>query len=268
VTLVALDLDGTLLTEASVLTAAHERAVHDLRRLGAHVALVTGRPVLTTTPIWRRLGLTTPAVCFNGGWYGHPGQPAMAALQLTEPEMRDLLAALAVHDGVACGYPDEKSWWMDRSSLLDSGWATRYGSTIEVRPEAFADWTGPSLKLMFVAEPAVIPGIARGLRHRFGDRFAVVVSQADRLEVLPRGISKVWGLSRLAARLGIARERVWAVGDAENDLEMIAWAGHGCAMGHAPDHLREVARHILPGIEARGLAALVPLVAKQMADGR
>jgi Cof subfamily protein (haloacid dehalogenase superfamily) len=264
--LIALDLDGTLLTEDSRLTAGHERAVAQLRRQGAHVAIVTGRPVLISAWIWKRLRLDTPLVCFNGGWVGFPERKAFAALRLEQADVRDILEALEGQGGVACGYPDEKSWWMDRVAMETAGWGDRYGAAIQVRPGDFAPWQGPSFKVMYVADPKRIPTIAKGLRAHFGRRFHVVVSQPDRLEVLPQGISKVWGLERLAGMLGVPRSHVWAVGDAENDIEMVAWAGHGCAMGHCPDSLRRVARHILPGIHARGLCALVPLVARVQAD--
>jgi len=258
--LVALDLDGTLLTEESVLTAAHERTVRELQHAGCHLAIVTGRPVLITQAIWRRLGLTTPLVCFNGGWVGFPGQPALACLRLSEDDTRDILAQLRGRGGVACGYPDEKSWWMDRLAMETAGWPVKYGTSIEIRPEDFAPWKGPSFKVMYVADPLQTPGIVRDLRDHFRDRFHVVLSQPDRLEILPKGISKVWGLSKLATLLGVERADVWSVGDAENDLEMVAWAGHGCAMGHGPEKLLRVARHILPGIHARGLCALPQLM--------
>lgn len=258
--LVALDLDGTLLTEDSRLTAGHERAVGELKRMGCEVAIVTGRPVLISAWIWRRLRLTTPLVCFNGGWVGWPERPAIASLRLEQPDVQDILRALDGQGGVACGYPDERSWWMDRYAMETAGWKERYGADIQIRPEDFAPWNGPSFKVMYVADPARIPMIARHLRATFGRRFHVVVSQPDRLEVLPPGISKVWGLEKLAAHLGVLREDVWAVGDAANDIEMVAWAGHGCAMVHCPDALRRVARHILPGIHARGLCALPHLM--------
>jgi len=254
--LVALDLDGTLLTHDSQLSAGHERAVEELRRAGCHIAIVTGRPVLTTQAIWRRLGLTTPLVCFNGGWVGFPGQPAMACLRLDEQDTRDILTALRGRGGVACGYPDEKSWWMDRLAMETAGWDAKYGADIQIRPDDFQQWSGPSFKVMYVADPALTPGIVRDLRELFRKRFHIVLSQPDRLEILPKGISKVWGLSRLAAQLGVERADVWSVGDAENDIEMVAWAGHGCAMGHGPERILRVARHILPGIHARGLCAL------------
>ncbi|MDW8372651.1 MAG: Cof-type HAD-IIB family hydrolase [Planctomycetota bacterium] len=258
--LIALDLDGTLLDEASRLPAGHERTVQELRRAGHAVALVTGRPLLITEGWWRRLRLETPLVCFNGGWVGYPGRAPLATLRLSEQDTRDILEALRDRGGVACGYPDERRWWMDRIALETAGWSERYGADIEIRPADFLPWCGPSFKVMYVVDPAHTPRLVRELRARFRERFHVVQSQPDRLEILPRGCDKAWGLRRLAAHLGIAREQVWAVGDADNDLEMVRWAGHGCAMGHAPLALRRAARHLLPGIQARGLCALPTLL--------
>jgi Cof subfamily protein (haloacid dehalogenase superfamily) len=265
--LVALDLDGTLLSEDSRLSAGHERAVRELTARGAQVAIVTGRPVLISAWIWRRLGLDTPLVCFNGGWVGFPDRPALACLRLEEADVREILAALDGQGGVACGYPDERSWWMDRLAIETAGWADRYETAIQVRPGDFAPWVGPSFKIMYVADPSRTSTIVADLRARFRGRFHVVISQADRLEILPRGISKAWGLSRLAAMVDAPRAEVWSVGDAENDLEMVAWAGHGCAMGHAPERLLAVARHRLPGIQARGLCALPALMQRCGAFG-
>src|SRR4051812_26740809 len=98
-TLVALDLDGTLLDHESRLPAGHARAVRELVALGAQVAIVTGRPLLTTTWVWRELGLPTPAVCFNGTWVGIPGQAPLATLAISQAEARTAIAALREFDG-------------------------------------------------------------------------------------------------------------------------------------------------------------------------
>jgi hydroxymethylpyrimidine pyrophosphatase-like HAD family hydrolase len=287
--LVALDLDGTLLDDHSRLSPGHRRAVHDLHRLGAAVALVTGRPLLTTTWVWRELRLTTPIVCFNGAWVGTCGRPAparapgapahdpgttWAGAPLAEPEVRWALAtlhrALAGQpgaNGAICAYPDAGTWLIDRVTTHTKRWSERYQVPIGLAPARFADWRGPSWKLMYVAEPAVVAHALPALRAGLCGRCEVVVSQPDRVEILPRGITKAWGLAHLARHLGIPQARVWAVGDADNDREMVAWAGHGCAMGQAPEGLRRLARRVLPGVDARGLCALVPLVAAELATG-
>lgn len=261
--LVALDLDGTLLDDASELPAGHERTVRELIGLGVHVAIVTGRPLLTTRWVHAQLGLATPAVCFNGGWVGGMDGATLAHAPLPEADVRAVVAELGEDDGAICCYPGADEWIMDRETRHTRRWREFYRAPIAVDRARIADWRGPSCKLMFVAEPGLLARVAARVRARFAGHLHVVVSQPDRFEVCPAGITKAWGLERLAAHLGVARERVWAVGDADNDREMIAWAGHGCAMGHAPAAVRALARHVLPGIAARGLCALPALLERE-----
>lgn len=261
-TLVGFDLDGTLLTETSELPAAHERAIHDLRRAGVQVAIVTGRPLPTALWVWERLHLSTPLACYNGGWVGFPGQPPFAQRPLSGADVRDIIAAVDGLGGALCAYPSAMEWIMDREILHTRAWREFYRMPIPVQPERFAAWEGTSCKMMYVAAPALIPGLVATMRQRFAGRFLVAASQDDRIEIMPAGITKAWGLQHLAEHLGVPRERVWGVGDAENDREMVAWAGHGCVMGQASARLRDIARHVLPGVQARGIAALPALVAR------
>jgi hypothetical protein len=65
------------------------------------------------------------------------------------------------------------------------------------------------------------------------------------LRAQPPCASKGAALSRLAARLGVPRARVGAIGDWFNDLSMLAWAGTSFAMGQAPDEVRREATCVL-----------------------
>src|ERR1043165_4751848 len=69
--LLALDLDGTLLTEDCQLPMGHALAVQEIRRLGVQVAIATGRGLMTSRLPWEQIGGIGPLVCFNGGWIGH-----------------------------------------------------------------------------------------------------------------------------------------------------------------------------------------------------
>src|SRR5260370_17588998 len=60
----------------------------------------------------------------------------------------------------------------------------------------------------------------------------------DFLEIIPVAASKGAALARLAAHVGVPLHRVVAVGDQENDLEMLREAGLGVAMPHAPEAVR------------------------------
>jgi hydroxymethylpyrimidine pyrophosphatase-like HAD family hydrolase len=85
----------------------------------------------------------------------------------------------------------------------------------------------------------------------------VTVSHPLFLEFVAPGVSKGAALRRLARRLGIDMADVLAAGDQLNDLEMVAAAGWGVAMPHAPAALRAAARVIAPPLEEDGLARVL-----------
>lgn len=265
--LLALDLDGTLLDEECRLPMGHALAVQELRRLGVQVAIATGRGLMTAHLPWQQIGGLGPLVCFNGGWVGHPSDGVVVQKVLAEAEVHEVIAALADRDGVVCCYPDAVTWVMSHETRLTRTWSRLYQVPIRLMPDLRSAWRGHSLKVLYVDDPQRVSETCAALQQRFRGRYEVVISQPDRMEILPTGITKGWGVMRLAAHLGIAREAVWAVGDADNDLEMIRWAGHGCAMGQASLKVRTAARHVLPSIEARGLCALVPLIERALAGG-
>ena len=76
-------------------------------------------------------------------------------------------------------------------------------------------------------------------------------------ETLRHDASKWSALLHLAELWGIDREEIVAVGDDMNDVPMIAGAGLGVAMGHAPEAVRNVADHVTHDEENDGLARFV-----------
>lgn len=74
------------------------------------------------------------------------------------------------------------------------------------------------------------------------------------IEVMPKGVSKGSALLRIGKELGISTEEMMAFGDAENDMEMIQTVKYGIAMGNAMDRLKEVAFDITDTNEQMGIA--------------
>jgi hydroxymethylpyrimidine pyrophosphatase-like HAD family hydrolase len=94
-------------------------------------------------------------------------------------------------------------------------------------------------------------------RERFAGRAEVTISHPRFLEFLRPGVSKGAAVSWLARRAGVTLANVLAIGDQFNDLEMIAAAGHGAAMPHAPQPVRAAARYIAPPLADEGVAELI-----------
>ncbi len=258
--LIAFDLDGTLLDADCRLPAAHADIVERLTAHGIAVCLATGRPLLTVRGIYRSLALHHPLVCFNGAWIGHPIDGVSVEHPLERAEIAAACDLLADLPGSICLYPEPDRWLVHRFTDRTRGWPELYGVPISEAPEMLAEPPERSSKLMFVCEPEDTEAAHAALRARLSDRLHITASQVDRIEVTRGGVDKGSGLRELLAHLDIPPERAWAVGDGHNDLEMLAVAGRGLAMGHAPRAVRAAADDVLPPIQEAGLTRLIDLI--------
>ncbi len=77
------------------------------------------------------------------------------------------------------------------------------------------------------------------------------------LEILPRGASKGTALKALMDDMKITADKVLAMGDGDNDIEMIQQAGIGIAVANASQGLKDAADHIVSSNEDDGVAEVI-----------
>jgi hydroxymethylpyrimidine pyrophosphatase-like HAD family hydrolase len=106
-----------------------------------------------------------------------------------------------------------------------------------------------------ICHPASSAGlVAADLKAALNGRLSVFRSLDTLIEVTAPGVSKGRALAILANHYNIAQDEVMAIGDQDNDIEMIAWAGLGIAMGNASAGARAVADYIAPPLTEEGAA--------------
>ena len=88
----------------------------------------------------------------------------------------------------------------------------------------------------------------------FSDHNMPRFNSTEALEIVPTGVNKAAGLARVAEILGIPREETIAIGDGENDISMLRWAGLGIAMANAPENVKAAADVIAPACDEDGAA--------------
>ncbi len=84
-----------------------------------------------------------------------------------------------------------------------------------------------------------------------------LVRNRGELMVLPAGVTKATGLLEALADLGVSRHDVVAVGDAENDLALLAVAEVGAAVANAVDSVRARADVVLRSADGEGVRELL-----------
>jgi Cof subfamily protein (haloacid dehalogenase superfamily) len=259
--LVASDLDGTLLTPELEFSPELPGALAALEAAGVPFLICTGRMFRSARRVAAQLGLSHgPVVCYQGAMVADLG----TGERLLHRPMDGEVAAEVVRRLRDLGrhlnaYIDDQLY----VEQLDE-WARQYAEYAEVGIELVDDLAAevaarPPTKFVVLSEPADVDVLLPRLQEEWRDRLFVARSQASYIELAALGVSKSGALQWLCDREGLRRERTVACGDAQNDLDMLRWAGLGVAMAEAAPEVRAaadlvVARIALPALLA-GLAA-------------
>ena len=74
------------------------------------------------------------------------------------------------------------------------------------------------------------------------------------VEVMPKGVTKVTGIRKLAGNMGIPMDAIMAFGDFNNDAEMLAAVGLGIAVKNASPGAKAAADLVIGSVEEHGPA--------------
>lgn len=250
--LVATDLDGTLLRSDATVSARSRAALAAAAGMGVAHIVVTGRAVPWTRHVLEDLGYTGLAVCGQGAQVYDAGagrlltsvtldrQVGALALAKIEAEV-GTLAVAASRDGLT------------GEVLVGPGYS--YNPELPVLRIDGADelWAEPINKL-YIQHPRLHDDeLAQVAADIAGGMVTAIMSGAGIVELLPLGLTKARGLSLAARRLGVTAAETIAFGDMPNDLPMLAWAGHGVAMGNAHPEVRAAADEVTASNDEDGI---------------
>lgn len=82
---------------------------------------------------------------------------------------------------------------------------------------------------------------------------SLALTEQTGLEMMARSVTKASGFQHLAKLPGLSRAETAAVGDGENDREMLIWAGFSAAMGNALPEIQALCDCIVPDNDHNGV---------------
>jgi Cof subfamily protein (haloacid dehalogenase superfamily) len=267
---VVIDVDGTLLDPAQRLTRATAAAVGAARSAGLEVILASGRSARALVGVLAELGLDGPAIAFGGALTFRVAGGAVEPLAAT-PIAQDVAAtahALARAAAIDVGWFTIAGW---RAVATGPGIEEEAALTDEppVIDPRLPDGAPPPLKLMCIAATRREAAALGGLRERLPAGAHGVFSHPRYLEVMAAGVGKAPAVAAAAAALGLDPRALAAIGDAENDVELLRSAGLAIAMGNAAPEVIAVADHVTGSNARDGVArALTALLDGSLGGGR
>lgn len=110
-------------------------------------------------------------------------------------------------------------------------------------PEEIAAENVLPIKMMMIDDPEVLNKAFKRIPADYFERYTLVRSTPYFLEVLNPNASKGIALKELSEHLGIKQSEVMAIGDAENDISMLKFAGVSVAMGNATPEVKATAKY-------------------------
>ena len=269
--LVALDLDGTLLTHHSEITPRTRQAITAAVKRGVIVLPCTGRPLASLPPVVAQLEGIRYAITSNGAavWdlgtdpmgavysrYGSSQQPISQPTLLAGEPMpvelaREAFALYREYPGALTVFADGRSY-RDPESLARFAARAARRSTEAAQPNDgrftivrdLGEWMSRHAHeiekfCMFFDTPEQ----ARAALPRFCalPGAEVVQGAPDNVELTEQGVDKGHALLELADRLGIPHEATLAVGDSENDRAMLEKAGVAAVMANGMPEMKALA---------------------------
>ena len=281
--LFATDFDNTLvpLGETAPRKAVRQ-AVRNLKAQGGSFVICTGRSLYALTSRPKLLGglKYDYAVCNNGAHVVDAKGETLYQNPLTYEEMYALVdfcedydypLQFAFSDGYYAyvGYDSVREMF-DKLESAGTGLGIKDGEDQDRHLTELPD----SAFVMFPPD-----GLAR-FQEKYGyqELEFIPISNVYELgpwcsfDIMHKGVNKGAGLKGLCESLNLPLEQVVAAGDGHNDIELLQTAGLGCAMGNAPQDVKDIADRVLPDVKQEGIAPLLnelwPAAADEAAGAR
>jgi Cof subfamily protein (haloacid dehalogenase superfamily) len=252
--LLAIDLDGTLLTRHKRILPRTRGALDAAAGLGCRVVIATGRSYAVARYFCDGLTLSAPQITYNGAVIHDPAQSRDLCQYLVPPVYVKPGVDFFMEASVPVALFTPQTLYLDRRIPRPQAWLPGRSGVLELIPDVRAVATQPCIKVVGHSDPLTIATVRPLAVERFGHALYVTQTSSELLELLHPEVSKGAALRRIAHMLGVARDEVIAFGDSHNDLDMLEFAGVGVAMGNASAEVKALADLITDSNEDDGIA--------------
>ncbi|KEI03302.1 Cof-type HAD-IIB family hydrolase [Clostridium botulinum] len=264
--LICLDMDGTLLNTNKKISDRSKRAIKKAHEQGVKIAISTGRIFTSAKYYAHMLEISAPIIASNGAYIREKDKNEIIYKSiLSKDQCRDIINItkkydfnfyLNTCDTIISSKPYPKGYtYLEMSNDLPEDMKIKLEVNTDLEEEAVKR-NGEIIKAICISNDSEMLEKARQEVLSLKS-LELVSSLGDNFEIMNKGVSKGRGVQELAKFYGLTREEVICMGDGENDLSMIEYAGLGIAMGNAPEFIKEKANYITDTNDDDGVAKAI-----------
>ncbi|CAK9221486.1 unnamed protein product [Sphagnum jensenii] len=261
------DMDGTLMNSRSMITNKTANALRAAMKIGVQVIIATGKTRPAALAALETVGLTgrggalshtSPGVFLQGlQVYGKEG--TILHSQLLDPKVVSETFKFSVeHQVPLVGFSGDKCVTLFSHPLIDTLHEVYYEPKAEVMKSIDQIMNAKVQKVLFYD---TAERVANFLRPHWSlairGQATIVQALPDMMEILPVGASKGAGVQMLLDHMEVPIDQVMALGDGENDIEMLSMVGWGVAMANGTERTKAVAKAVTSSNDEDGVAKAV-----------
>jgi len=264
--LICIDMDGTLLNDKKIISENNIKAIRLANEKGVRIAVCTGRIFTSADFFSELLSVKSPVIASNGAYIREKDRDAVVyKATLGVEKCKKILEVLRRFKLYPHYYTSDTVFTekLIHSSLFYQEVNKTLPKDKQIKIVQVKDWNEVFEKY----ESEIFKGIAvdedlenlQNAKNTLRDMqdFEVVSSRYDNFEVMNKGVSKGNAVKILAEYYGINKEQVICIGDSENDLSMIKFAGLGVAMENGSQAVKEAAQYITDSNNCDGVARVI-----------
>ncbi|MGL5756758.1 MAG: Cof-type HAD-IIB family hydrolase [Paraclostridium sp.] len=265
--LICIDMDGTLLMDQQNISRENKDAIKEAIAKGIHIAITTGRVYDCAKLYSDEIGLKTPIIASNGAFIGGSDGEVIYSNPLNRNEVDDFLnitskynlyAYLTANFGIVSTnkLPENHIYKVLNKRLKDDEKIKL--KVIDNIADACHLYPNELLKGVCVEKEDTEKLMrAKCELKKLNPELEIVSSWDDNFEIMKKGSSKGEAVARLAKYYNLKRDEIMCIGDSENDLSMIEYAGVGVAMGNAIDKVKKAAQYVTSPNTESGVAKAI-----------
>lgn len=244
--LIAIDMDGTLLNDQHEVTPEVREALHKAKKKGVKIVLCTGRPIGGVRRFLEDLLLNEEddyVIAYNGALVQNTHTNGVVAERSIGYGDLVRLYGLSLELKTPMHFFDPEHLYTPNRDLSPYTVVESYLTQMPVHYRTLEELPRDMVipKVMFIDEPEKLSRTIEAIPDWVQEKYTMVRSMPFYYEILHKEASKGNAVKLLAGHLGIRREEVVCIGDNENDLTMIEYAGCGVAMGNAVPKVKAIA---------------------------
>lgn len=259
--LLALDLDGTLLTSNKKITPRTKILIQQLAEQGTIIALASGRTMSGIRGVINELSVDSKnlyIIACNGAQIWSESAQQFIANQLLPANDIHLFRQWCHAVGIACYAQHAQELIVEDNQ----GIPVRAGQYSRLSIKRTLDvllLNAPVPKMMFIEDAVILDSLIQVIPERLSGKYQCVRSEPNYYEIMVKGVNKGEACRVLAQHLSMPFDTVLAMGNERNDCEMLRFAGKGIAMGNADDIVRQCADYITTSNDEEGVANALTL---------